>query len=415
MPAKVPFRPQRTTKKPTVRGPQTAMVAGKAGEEIWTDKYGRVKVKFPWDPTDTVDETASCWIRVSQNWAGKNWGSFLLPRIGQEVIVDFLEGDPDRPIITGRVYNADHMPPYALPSQQTMSTIKSNSSKGSQGFNELRFEDKKGSEQIFIHGQRQLDIRVNANVYETNGGNKEEVIGSEKDGVKSGDHNVHIKHNNNYHLEGDQFILIDKGQQSHITEDVLNDFGKNLTVIVKNGYEIQAQTLMLATSDSIQCKSASIKQQGTQEVHLKGDKTYMEGSSELHLKGGGPINLGAAKDVNVKGDNVNIQGQTSISLKAPTINLEGDTAVNIKVGGNFVAISSASVAINGTTVLINSGGAAGPATAAEDAKGAADVTSPGSHDVKSPVDAAPADNAQAGTVGTTTAPRGLTGLFASRR
>jgi type VI secretion system secreted protein VgrG len=130
MPSGVQFRPRRITPKPFVQGPQTAVVVGPAGEEIYTDKYGRVKVVFHWDRYAKKDENSSCWMRVSQPWAGKAWGGMAIPRIGQEVIVDFLEGDPDQPIITGRVYNAELMPPYALPANKTQTGIKSRSSLG---------------------------------------------------------------------------------------------------------------------------------------------------------------------------------------------------------------------------------------------------------------------------------------------
>ncbi|WP_236255039.1 type VI secretion system Vgr family protein, partial [Pseudomonas sp. Y39-6] len=140
------FRPLANTYRPIVKGPQTALVVGPKGEEIWTDQYGRVKVHFYWDRHDQSNENSSCWIRVSQSWAGKNWGSMQIPRIGQEVIVSFLEGDPDRPIITGRVYNAEQTVPYDLPENATQSGIKSRSSKGGTpaNFNEIRMEDKKG-------------------------------------------------------------------------------------------------------------------------------------------------------------------------------------------------------------------------------------------------------------------------------
>ncbi len=160
IPASVPFRPPRLARKPRVEGSQTAVVTGKSGEEIWTDKYGRIKVHFFWDREGKADESSSCWIRVAQGWAGKQWGSIYTPRIGQEVIVSFLEGDPDRPIVTGSVYNADQMPPYALPDEQTKSTLKSMSSKGGGGFNEIRLEDKKGDEQVFIHGEKDLEMRI---------------------------------------------------------------------------------------------------------------------------------------------------------------------------------------------------------------------------------------------------------------
>ncbi|NWD04691.1 type VI secretion system Vgr family protein [Pseudomonas gingeri] len=154
------FRPACRARKPLVQGPQTAMVVGKKGEEIWTDQYGRIKVQFHWDRLGQDDESSSCWVRVAQGWAGKRWGSLFTPRIGQEVIVSFLEGDPDQPLVTGSVYNAETMPPYGLPEHATRSTIKSNSSKGGGGYNELRFEDRKGAEQVFLHAQKDLDQRI---------------------------------------------------------------------------------------------------------------------------------------------------------------------------------------------------------------------------------------------------------------
>ena len=164
MSSKQQFRPRRLTPKPSVQGPQTAVVVGPAGEEIYTDKYSRVKVLFHWDREGEKkkDENSSCWVRVSQPWAGKAWGGVAIPRIGQEVIVDFLEGDPDQPIITGRVYNAEQMPPYALPANKTQTGIKTRSSLGGtpDNFNEIRFEDKKGDEQLFIHAEKNQDIEV---------------------------------------------------------------------------------------------------------------------------------------------------------------------------------------------------------------------------------------------------------------
>src|SRR5208283_1486009 len=150
---KTPFRPLWISPRPVVGGPQTAIVVGPAGEEIYTDEFGRVKVKFHWDRDNQKPDECSCWIRVSQPWAGTQWGGIWIPRVGQEVIVHFLEGDPDRPIITGCVYNASHEVPYTLPVNKTRSTLKSRSTKNgsSSNYNELRFEDKKGSEQLFLH------------------------------------------------------------------------------------------------------------------------------------------------------------------------------------------------------------------------------------------------------------------------
>ena len=160
-----PFRTECTTPRPIVQGPLTAIVVGKSGEEIWTDQYGRVKVQFYWDRYGQKDENSSCWLRVAQVWAGKNWGGINLPRIGEEVIVDFLSGDPDQPIVTGRVYNAEQKVPYDLPANQTQSGLKTRSTKegDAEKFNELRFEDKKGEEQVYFHAEKNFDRVVENN------------------------------------------------------------------------------------------------------------------------------------------------------------------------------------------------------------------------------------------------------------
>lgn len=160
IPGDVPFRLHRTTKRPMIRGPQTARVVGAPGDEITTDEYGRIKVKFHWDRSETEDDRRTCWIRVAQSWAGASWGSLFIPRVGMEVVVEFLEGDPDRPLVTGVVYNANMKLPYPLPAEKTKTTIKTNSSQGGNGFNELRFDDKAGSEEIFLQAQKDYVRKV---------------------------------------------------------------------------------------------------------------------------------------------------------------------------------------------------------------------------------------------------------------
>jgi type VI secretion system secreted protein VgrG len=219
MPSGQQFRPQRQTPKPFVQGPQTAVVVGPAGEEIYTDKYGRVKVQFHWDRRGKKDDKSSCWIRVSHPWAGKNWGGISNPRIGQEVIVDFLEGDPDQPIITGRVYNAEQMPPYDLPANQTQSGMKSRSSKGGgpANFNEIRMEDKMGSEQLFIHAEKNQDIEVE--------NDETHWVGHDRKKTIDHDEMVHVKHDRKEVVDHDELIVIHHDR----TETVDN----NETLIVK--------------------------------------------------------------------------------------------------------------------------------------------------------------------------------------
>lgn len=161
-PDDVPFHPPIVSPKPIIPSTQTAKVTGKPGEEIWCDKYGRIKVKFHWDQKGSDDDKSSCWIRCAQLWAGSNWGGLWTPRVGMEVVVTFLEGDPDKPLITGCVYNSDNVPMYAE-NEPTKSTIKSDSTKGHGGFNEFRFEDKKKAEEIFIHAEKDMNTVVEEN------------------------------------------------------------------------------------------------------------------------------------------------------------------------------------------------------------------------------------------------------------
>jgi type VI secretion system secreted protein VgrG len=188
IPFSTPFRPARVTPKPIVQGSQTAFVVGEKGEEIYTDKYGRVKVQFHWDRLGKHDQNSSCWIRVSQNWAGKGWGWISIPRIGHEVVVDFLEGDPDRPLITGRVYNAEEMPPYELPKHGDMMGFKSNTTKGGGGYNEIVSRDVKGQELIRTHAQKDIETVAEDHIEVTAGTYIKLVVGKsslymDKDGI----------------------------------------------------------------------------------------------------------------------------------------------------------------------------------------------------------------------------------------
>src|SRR5215472_6805833 len=204
IPAAVPFRPQRLTPKPVVQGAQTAVVVGASGEEIYPDKYGRVKVQFFWDRLGKKDENSSCWVRVSQPWAGKNWGSMNIPRIGQEVIVDFLEGDPDRPIIIGRVYNDEQMPPFGMPGGAVVSGIKSNSTKGGGGYNEISLNDTKGTELINIHAQYDQQKKVEHDERVNIGRDRTEEVGRDEKITIGHDRTELVKHDENIKIGNDK-------------------------------------------------------------------------------------------------------------------------------------------------------------------------------------------------------------------
>ena len=254
IPQSTPYHPPRNARRPFIQGSQTAVVVGKSGEEIWVDQYGRVKVQFFWDRAGNMDENSSCWIRVAQLWAGKGWGAIFTPRIGQEVIVDFLEGDPDRPIITGRVYNADQTVPYTLPDEQTKSTIKSMSSKGGNGFNEIRLEDLAGSEQIFIFGQKDQDIRIQKDVREWVGEDRNlDVIRDRKDQVGRDDHDDiardHIeKLGRDHHLTigGKEAIKITGSHSLQVTGDVIEVFSGNQSTQISQNLSISAQQVVIS-------------------------------------------------------------------------------------------------------------------------------------------------------------------------
>ena len=263
IPASVPFHPSRSTRQPFIQGPQTALVVGPQGEEIYPDKYGRVKVQFHWDRQGKYDGDSSCWIRVSQAWAGKGWGAVSLPRIGQEVIVEFLEGDPDQPIITGRVYNGEDMPPYALPDEMTKTVMKTNTTKGGGGFNEFRLEDKKGDEQIFIHAEKNLDIRVKNNEYETVSKDFHLIVEQDKYEQTKNDHNETIERDyaqavgRDHHqkVTGKQALEVGGSQSLKVTGDVAEQFGQNYSTQVSQAAYLKAgMTIVLEAPTGITLK-----------------------------------------------------------------------------------------------------------------------------------------------------------------
>ncbi|ARN20670.1 type VI secretion system Vgr family protein [Piscinibacter gummiphilus] len=220
------FRPPRRTPRPFVQGPQTAVVVGPSGEEIYTDKYGRVKVQFHWDRYGKKNEKSSCWVRVSQPWAGKNFGMMHIPRIGQEVVVDFLEGDPDQPLITGRVYNAEQMPPWDLPANATQSGILTRSSKGGayDNANAIRFEDKKGSEEVWIHAEKDQRIEVE--------NDESHSVGHDRTKTIDHDETVTVKHDRTETVLNNESITIGVNRTEMVGNNETITIGVNRTETV---------------------------------------------------------------------------------------------------------------------------------------------------------------------------------------
>ena len=322
-PSDVTWRPRRITRRPVIPGTQTAIVVGKSGEEIWTDQYGRVKVQFHWDQKGKNDENSSCWIRVAHGWAGKSWGAIFLPRIGQEVVVSFLEGDPDRPLITGAVYNAEQTVPYTLPADQTRSTIKSNVSKGGGGFNELRFEDKKDSEEVFLQAQKDLNTVVK--------NNETHKVGFDK--KDKGDQTIDIYNNRTVTLDqgndklqvktGNREVLVDTGNETHTVA------GTRAVTVTKAETHTSSDNF-----DHAVTKNYTLKVDGDLTIQVAGKVTF-KSTGDMLLQSAANLTAKATSDVTVQG--MNISSKATTDLKNEAMNVTNKASMNLSNEGTMVA------------------------------------------------------------------------------
>ncbi len=290
-PAATPYRPPRRTPRPSIAGAQTARVVGPAGKEIWTDEYGRIKVQFPWDQDGKSDENSSCWIRVAQSWAGTGWGSFTLPRIGQEVVVSFLDGDPDRPLVTGCVYNGTNPVPYALPDNMTRTTLKTRSTPSAEGFNELRFEDKAGSEEVFLQAQKDLTVSVLNDATETVK-QKRSVTVQEGDAsftVSKGNWTTKVETGNATHeVKGNTTMKVQGNTEETITGNLTIKVTGNVTIQASGSCTVEATGALAvkgSTSVAIEAGTALTLKGATVAVSASGTGSF-DGGGMLELKGG---------------------------------------------------------------------------------------------------------------------------------
>jgi type VI secretion system secreted protein VgrG len=316
------FRPPRVTLKPVVQGAQTARVVGKAGEEIWTDPYGRVKLQFPWDRKSPGNEESSCWVRVAQVWAGTDFGAIHIPRMGQEVIVEFLEGDPDRPIVTGRVYNFDNMPPYDLPMNQTQSGIKSRSTIGGNqdNCNEIRFEDLKGSELFFMQAEKDHTTEVKNNQSTNVVKNRSASVGGSDSVSVGGDRSVAVT--------GDLTVTVEGGQSK------LTVTGKH-NVDATDTIEIQAPTHIKLTvgSSSILIEPTTITLQAG-----GGAKLVLDANAFALSKGGSSILLDAKACVTANDGSAILLDANALTQSSGGSEVLLDAAGNASVGGLKVSL-----------------------------------------------------------------------------
>jgi type VI secretion system secreted protein VgrG len=297
-PAKVTYRPPRRTPKPRMMGPQTAVVVGPAGAEIFCDEYSRVKVHFHWDRLDGKDENSSCFVRVSAAWAGAGWGFIQIPRIGHEVIVDFLEGDPDQPIITGRVYNAQNTVPYALPGNASQSGWKSWSTPSSGGYNELRFEDKAGSEEVYFQAEKDHNELVKNNETRTIGHDWVEDVGHDATQSIGHDRTESVANNKDVSVGNNRTVQIGVnddeivGSNRSLTvgaNEVIN-IGANSTETIGSNHSQTvaiAQTITVGAVRTDTVGAAEVRTVGAEQVNTIGGSRQMTvGGNQTHMIGG---------------------------------------------------------------------------------------------------------------------------------
>jgi len=353
MPAAMPYRPRRTTPKPVVQGSQTAVVVGPGGEEIYTDKYGRVKVQFHWDREGKNDTNSSCWVRVGTSWAGRQWGEIRIPRIGQEVIVDFLEGDPDQPIVVGSVYNSDMMPPYTLPANKTQSGVKSRSSKGgtTANYNELRFEDKKGSEEVLLHAEKDLLVEVENDETRDVGHDRKTTIGN--------DCTTTIKNNRKTTVQGNQDLTVQGNRTDSIagndSETVTGN--QSLTVTGKRDKTVTAnETQTIAANESLSVGGTLSVTSGAALSVTVGGSTTVTSTGAVTISTSGALSAQAAGVVNITAGGaatVNVGGAATVNVAA-TATVTAGGAVAITAGGAITLTAGGAVSLTASAITLTS-------------------------------------------------------------
>ena len=336
IPFDTPYKPERNTELPRAYGYESAVVVGPAGEEIFTDKYGRVKVQFFWDRRGKKDDKSSCWVRVSTVWAGKGWGMINTPRIGQEVLVAFLNGDPEDPIIVGRVYNAEQMPPYALPANKTQSGIKTRSTLSGtpDNFNEIRFEDKKGSEELYIHAEKDKKI-----VVEHDNG---EQIGN--------DETIQIAANQTVGVGKAQTISVGADRSLSVSKDETIDVGKNRSTTVGDNERLNVgkdRTHSVGKNETVTVAEKRKTSIGKDEDLTVEENRQVSVGKNDELKVGKKLLISAADEIVIKaGDaSITLKKDGEITIKGKDITLNGSGKINVK--------ASADVVIKGSKVTAN--------------------------------------------------------------
>lgn len=330
IPSSVQYRPAQKTPRPRIYGPQTAIVAGAQGEEIETDKHGRIKVHFHWDRVQEGGSTSSCWIRVAQSVAGAKWGGFVLPRIGQEVVVEFLNGDPDAPLVTGAVYNGANEVPYALPANKTRSTFKSRSTPKSQGFNELRIEDKAGSEEVFFHAEKDLNSIIDK-------GNETRTLnsGNRTTTISKGDETLKITEGKRTEtIYGDETLTIEKGNRTETIygDETLTIQKGNRSDTIKTGNDELAISMGNRTTSIDMGNDELTLKMGNRVIKVNLGKHSTEAMQSIELKCGMSTFKMTPASIEMKSMTIKIEAQVMLQTKGLMVQQEA-SALHIIKGG----------------------------------------------------------------------------------
>ena len=341
IPFDVPFRPLRKTPKPVICGTQTDFVTGPSGNEIYSDEHGRVKVQFHWDRLGKKDESSSCWIRVSQTSAGQGWGGLNIPRIGHEVIVSFIEGDPDRPIITGRVYNGSNAPPYSVKDSAAKSTVKIQSIGGG-GNNEFRFDATENAEEIFLHGQKDWNIEIE--------NNKKQSIGNDETLTVNNNRDKTVNNNQSETINANKTISVGKNHSESISKNMDLSIGKNMDISVgknKNETVQSSSTEDVSSSKTLSIGSDyQISVSADMDISVDGNKSEdVGGSKQLSVSGNSSGSVG--KKYILKAKKVLIDAKEEITLKS------GSASITLKKNGDIKIKGSGKVIIKGSKIAQN--------------------------------------------------------------
>jgi type VI secretion system secreted protein VgrG len=371
IPFSTPFRPARVTPVPFVQGCQTAVVVGPAGEEIYTDKHGRVKVQFHWDREGKRNENSSCWIRVSHPSAGQGWGAVMIPRIGQEVIVDFLEGDPDQPIIIGRVYNAEQMPPFGMPGGAMVSGMKSNSTKGGGGYNEISMNDTKGKELLHMNAQYDMTANVNNNQSETIGVDKSSTVGSNKTIKVGGIHKETISGNKILSVGGTHTETITGTMTQTVSSSKAETIAVAKALLIGAGYQVGVGAAMNETVGGLKAEEiggAKVVLVGGISKEMVGAAKSVTAAAAISHKAGASISETAAANIsNSAGGNIGSKAGGNIGNKAGgDFTADAGGSMTLGCGGKFEANGKATGIIQmadklelkcgGASIVLTSGG-----------------------------------------------------------